>query len=106
MLVVDEAYRCIGLVTVKDIEKAVTYPNATKDGAGRDLLEPIDSKGNVLLGDHGNLDAAEGLKGNLKGLEWVQKELRQPGLSGPPPQESAPTTKVQPKPAAPVTPGK
>ncbi|MES2491962.1 MAG: IMP dehydrogenase [Pseudomonadota bacterium] len=35
LLVVDEAYRCIGLVTVKDIEKAVTYPNATKDGAGR-----------------------------------------------------------------------
>lgn len=31
----------------------------TKDGAGRDLLEPIDSKGNVLLGDHGNLDAAD-----------------------------------------------
>ena len=35
LLVVDEAYRCVGLVTVKDIEKAVTYPNATKDGAGR-----------------------------------------------------------------------
>jgi IMP dehydrogenase len=35
LLVVDEAYRCIGLVTVKDIEKAVTYPNATKDAAGR-----------------------------------------------------------------------
>ena len=35
LLVVDEGYRCIGLVTVKDIEKAVTYPNATKDAAGR-----------------------------------------------------------------------
>ncbi|MBC2668062.1 IMP dehydrogenase [Novosphingobium piscinae] len=35
LLVVDEGYRCIGLITVKDIEKAVTYPNATKDGAGR-----------------------------------------------------------------------
>ena len=32
---VDEDYRCVGLITVKDIEKAVTYPNATKDGAGR-----------------------------------------------------------------------
>jgi hypothetical protein len=30
----------------------------TKDGAGRGLLEPIDSKGKVLLGDQGNLDAA------------------------------------------------
>ena len=35
LLVVDDAYRCIGLITVKDIEKAVTYPNATKDSAGR-----------------------------------------------------------------------
>jgi IMP dehydrogenase len=35
LLVVDEAQRCIGLITVKDIEKAVTYPNATKDRSGR-----------------------------------------------------------------------
>jgi IMP dehydrogenase len=35
LLVVDEAYHCIGLITVKDIEKAVTYPTATKDAAGR-----------------------------------------------------------------------
>ena len=35
LLVVDDAYRCVGLVTVKDIEKAVNYPHATKDAAGR-----------------------------------------------------------------------
>ena len=35
LLVVDDAFHCIGLITVKDIEKAVTYPNATKDAAGR-----------------------------------------------------------------------
>jgi len=35
LLVVDDAYRCVGLITVKDIEKAVNYPNATKDAAGR-----------------------------------------------------------------------
>ncbi len=35
LIVVDEDHRCIGLITVKDIEKAVTYPDATKDGAGR-----------------------------------------------------------------------
>ncbi len=35
LLVVDDAYHCIGLITVKDIEKAVTFPNATKDEAGR-----------------------------------------------------------------------
>jgi len=35
LLVVDPDYRCVGLVTVKDIEKAVTNPNACKDGQGR-----------------------------------------------------------------------
>jgi IMP dehydrogenase len=35
LLVVDDSFRCLGLITVKDMEKAVTYPEATKDGAGR-----------------------------------------------------------------------
>ncbi|MDE2404362.1 MAG: IMP dehydrogenase [Sphingomonadales bacterium] len=35
LLVVDDSYHCVGLITVKDIEKAVTYPEATKDAAGR-----------------------------------------------------------------------
>jgi IMP dehydrogenase len=35
LLVVDEAYRCIGLITVKDIEKAQRYPMACKDEHGR-----------------------------------------------------------------------
>src|SRR3954467_650720 len=35
LLVVDEDYRCVGLITVKDIEKAVTNPNAAKDEQGR-----------------------------------------------------------------------
>jgi IMP dehydrogenase len=35
LLVVDDDYHCVGLITVKDIEKAVTYPSATKDAAGR-----------------------------------------------------------------------
>lgn len=35
LLVVDEAFHCVGLITVKDIEKAVNYPNATKDVTGR-----------------------------------------------------------------------
>ncbi|MBS0504585.1 MAG: IMP dehydrogenase [Proteobacteria bacterium] len=35
LLVVDDAYRCVGLITVKDIEKAVLHPNATKDAGGR-----------------------------------------------------------------------
>ena len=35
LLVVDEAYRCVGLITVKDIEKAQRYPTACKDEHGR-----------------------------------------------------------------------
>jgi IMP dehydrogenase len=35
LLVVDDAYRCTGLITVKDIEKAQRFPNACKDGQGR-----------------------------------------------------------------------
>jgi IMP dehydrogenase len=35
LVVVDEAYRCIGLITVKDIEKAQQHPNACKDTQGR-----------------------------------------------------------------------
>jgi IMP dehydrogenase len=35
LLVVDESGRCVGLITVKDIEKAVAYPEATKDEQGR-----------------------------------------------------------------------
>jgi IMP dehydrogenase len=35
LLVVDEQYRCVGLITVKDIEKAQTHPNACKDERGR-----------------------------------------------------------------------
>ncbi len=35
LLVVDKGYRCVGLITVKDIEKAVANPNACKDEQGR-----------------------------------------------------------------------
>src|SRR5262250_1061298 len=35
LLVVDKDYRLKGLITVKDIQKAVKYPNASKDSLGR-----------------------------------------------------------------------
>jgi IMP dehydrogenase len=35
LIVVDDDYRCVGLITVKDMDKAITYPNATKDVGGR-----------------------------------------------------------------------
>ena len=35
LLVIDRDYRCVGLITVTDIEKARAYPNAAKDDKGR-----------------------------------------------------------------------
>jgi IMP dehydrogenase len=35
LLVVDDAYRCVGLITVKDIEKSQKFPHACKDDQGR-----------------------------------------------------------------------
>ena len=46
LLVVDEDYRCIGLVTVKDIEKAQAYPNACKDSKGRLRVAAATGTGN------------------------------------------------------------
>ena len=35
LLVVDDQYRCVGLITVKDMDKAQAHPNANKDELGR-----------------------------------------------------------------------
>jgi len=38
LIVVDEAYRAVGLITVKDMEKAQAFPLAAKDAQGRLLV--------------------------------------------------------------------
>jgi IMP dehydrogenase len=48
LLVVDEDYRCVGLVTVKDIEKATLHPFACKDHEGRLRVAAAST-----VGDHG-----------------------------------------------------
>ena len=48
LLVVDEDYHCVGLVTVKDIEKATLHPNACKDAEGRLRVAAAST-----VGDHG-----------------------------------------------------
>ena len=57
-----------------------------------------------VIHERPTLDAAEGIKGNLQGLEWVQKELQQPGSGGPKPQELTPSAPVPPKPASSASP--
>lgn len=45
LLVVDNHFRCIGLITVKDMEKQVAYPNASKDAKGRLLAAAASTTG-------------------------------------------------------------
>ncbi|MBK5912558.1 IMP dehydrogenase [Rhodothalassium salexigens] len=45
LLVVDTDYRCIGLITVKDMDKAVAHPAAAKDTTGRLLVAGATSVG-------------------------------------------------------------
>lgn len=45
LMVVDEDYRCIGLITVKDMEKAQLYPNSSKDAQGRLMVAAASTTG-------------------------------------------------------------
>ncbi len=47
LLVVDDAGRCTGLITVKDIEKSALHPNASKDLQGRLLAGAAVGTGNT-----------------------------------------------------------
>lgn len=38
LVVVDEAQKCIGLITVKDMQKSQTFPSSAKDSSGRLLV--------------------------------------------------------------------
>jgi IMP dehydrogenase len=58
LLVVDGAYRCTGLITVKDIEKAVTNPHANKDEQGRLRVAAASTVGDAGFGRTEQLIAA------------------------------------------------
>jgi IMP dehydrogenase len=47
LVVVDEAYRAVGLITVKDMDKAEAYPLAAKDNQGRLLVGAASTVGDV-----------------------------------------------------------
>jgi len=59
LLVVDDAYRCVGLITVKDIEKSRLNPNATKDDHGRLRVAAATSVGDTGLARSERLVDAE-----------------------------------------------
>ena len=47
LIVVDEAFRAVGLITVKDMEKAVAFPSAAKDDQGRLLVGAASTVGDA-----------------------------------------------------------
>ena len=85
LLVVDDQYRLKGLITVKDIQKAIKYPNACKDslgrlrcgaaiGVGKDAME----RAEALV--HANVDALviDTAHGHSQGvLDMVRRIRRQ-----------------------------
>lgn len=84
LVVVDKDYKCTGLITVKDIEKAQAYPNACKDEKGRLRVaaatgvgdtgrtraeELIDAEVDVIV-----VDTAHGhSEGVLRSVEQIKK---------------------------------
>jgi IMP dehydrogenase len=47
LIVVDDDYRAVGLITVKDMEKSQAHPNAAKDSQGRLLVAAASTVGDV-----------------------------------------------------------
>ena len=84
LLVTDDDYRCIGLITVKDIEKAQLHPDACKDEQGRLRVAAATGTGDKGLAraealfDAGVdvlvIDTAHGhSEGVLKGVEQAKR---------------------------------
>jgi IMP dehydrogenase len=83
LLVVDEQFMLKGLITVKDIQKMIKYPNACKDalgrlrvgaaiGVGRDALE----RAAALVAAHVDLLVVDTAHGHSQGVLDMVKRLR------------------------------
>src|SRR5438128_9293382 len=83
LLVVDRDYRLKGLITVKDIQKAVKFPNASKDslgrlrcgaavGAGRDAME----RAEALLAANVDALVVDTAHGHSQGVLDMVRQLR------------------------------
>src|SRR5207253_867190 len=83
LLVVDRDYRLKGLITVKDIQKAVRYPNASKDSLGRlrcgaaigiarDTLE----RAEALVAAHVDVLVVDTAHGHAQGVLNMVRQIR------------------------------
>jgi IMP dehydrogenase len=84
LLVVDREYRLKGLITVKDIQKAVKYPNATKDSLGRlrcgaaiGVAKDVMDRAEALVGAAVDVLVIDTAHGHSQGVLDVVHRVRQ-----------------------------
>jgi IMP dehydrogenase len=83
LLVVDADYRLKGLITVKDIQKAINYPNACKDSLGRlrcgaavGIARDTLQRAEALVNAHVDVLVIDTAHGHSQGVLDVVKALR------------------------------
>ncbi len=84
LLVVDRDYRLKGLITVKDIQKAVKYPNASKDSLGRlrcgaaiGVAKDTVERAEALVGAGVDVLVVDTAHGHSQGVLDMVKRIRQ-----------------------------
>jgi IMP dehydrogenase len=83
LLVVDKAFRLKGLITVKDIQKAIKYPNACKDSLGRlrcgasvGTAKNTIERAEALVAAHVDVLVVDTAHGHSQGVLDMVRELR------------------------------
>jgi IMP dehydrogenase len=83
LLVVDHAFRLKGLITVKDIQKAIKYPNACKDSLGRlrcaaavGTARNTVERAEALVAAHVDIIIVDTAHGHSQGVLDIVKDLR------------------------------
>jgi IMP dehydrogenase len=84
LLVVDDAYRLRGLITVKDIQKLVKYPNACKDDLGRlrvgaaiGIAKDTADRADALVAAHVDVLVIDTAHGHSQGVLDVVAKIRE-----------------------------
>ncbi len=83
LLVIDDDFRCIGLITVKDIEKAQRHPDANKDEKGRLRVAAATGVGDsgferaeVLIDADADVIVVDTAHGHSMGVQEVVKRIK------------------------------
>jgi len=83
LLVVDQDYRLKGLITVKDIQKALKYPNACKDTLGRlrcgaavGIARDTEQRAEALVAAHVDVLVIDTAHGHSQGVLDMVRTLR------------------------------